>query len=43
MLNISKASIEELLGIATKAEIDANKTYSDIANSLSNPLLKEKF
>jgi rubrerythrin len=43
MLDISKASVKELLGIATRAEIDANKIYSDIANSLSNPLLKEKF
>ena len=43
MLNISKASLKELLGIATRAEIDANKIYSDLANSVSNPLLKEKF
>lgn len=43
MLDISKASIEELLGIAARAEIDANRIYSDIANSVSNPLLKEKF
>ncbi len=33
MLDISKASLKELLGIATRAEIDANKIYSDIANS----------
>ena len=43
MLDISNASLKELLGIATRAEIDANKIYSDIANSVSNPLLKEKF
>jgi len=43
MIDISKASVEKLLGIATRAEIDANKIYSDIANSVSNPLLKEKF
>jgi len=43
MLDISKASVEELLGIATRAEIDAHEIYSDIANSVSNSLLKEKF
>ena len=43
MLDISKASLSELLGIATRAEIDANKIHSDIANRVSNPLLKEKF
>jgi len=43
MIDISKASVEELLGIATRAEIDAHEIYSDIANSVSNSLLKEKF
>lgn len=43
MLDISKASVEELLGIAARAEIDANRIYSNIAKSVSNPLLKEKF
>ena len=43
MLDISKASIAELPGIATRAEIDANKIYSDIANNVSNPFLKKKF
>jgi len=43
MLDISKASVKELLGIAIRAEIDANKIYSDIANRVSNLLLKEKF
>jgi rubrerythrin len=43
MLNVSSASVNKLLGIAIKAEMDANKTYSDLAERVSNPLLKEKF
>ena len=43
MLDISKASVKELLGLAARAEIDANKAYSDLAGMVSNPLLKEKF
>lgn len=43
MLDISQTSVEELLGIAIRAEIDANRIYLDIANSVSNPLLKQKF
>ena len=43
MLDISTASVNNLLGIAIRAEMDANKTYSDLAERVSNPLLKEKF
>ncbi|MBC8357674.1 MAG: ferritin family protein [Candidatus Aminicenantes bacterium] len=43
MFDISTASDEELLGIAVKAEMDANKAYTDLASLVSNPLLKEKF
>ncbi|HDZ27095.1 MAG TPA: Rubrerythrin, partial [Candidatus Aminicenantes bacterium] len=43
MLDVSTASVNKLLGIAIRAEIDANKTYSDLAERVSNPLLKEKF
>ncbi|MFQ6083330.1 MAG: ferritin family protein [Candidatus Aminicenantia bacterium] len=43
MKNITTSSIKELLGIAIKAEIDSNKVYSHLSNSVENPLLKEKF
>ena len=43
MLDVSTASVNKLLGIAIRAEIDANKTYSDLAERVLNPLLKEKF
>ncbi|NIO49464.1 MAG: rubrerythrin [Candidatus Aminicenantes bacterium] len=43
MLDVSTASVNELLEIAIKAEMEANKTYSDLARRISNPLLKEKF
>ena len=42
-MDIHSASVLELLGLAIRAEIDSNETYSKIADSLSNPLLKEKF
>jgi rubrerythrin len=41
--DFTATSVKELLGLALRAEIDANKTYSDLANRFSNPLLKEKF
>jgi rubrerythrin len=43
MLDVSTASIKELLGFAVRSEIDSNKTYSDLAERVKNPLLKEKF
>jgi rubrerythrin len=43
MLDVSTASVNELLGIAIRAEIEANKTYSVLAERVSNPLLREKF
>jgi len=43
MLDVSTVSVNKLLGIAIRSEIDANKTYSDLAERVSNPLLKEKF
>lgn len=43
MLDVSTAPTKELLAMAIKAEIEANKTYSDIASTLTNPLLQEKF
>ncbi len=43
MLDITKASLKDLLGFAIRSEIDSNKVYSDLADKYSNPLLKEKF
>ncbi|NIM90794.1 MAG: hypothetical protein GTO17_07590 [Candidatus Aminicenantes bacterium] len=43
MIDASQASVETLIGMAVRAEIDANKIYSTLADQLSNPLLKEKF
>ena len=43
MLDVSTAPAKELLAMAIKAEIEANKTYSEIASTLTNPLLQEKF
>ncbi len=42
-MNLSKFSIKKLLGMAARAEIDANKTYGKLAGRVNNPLLKEKF
>jgi rubrerythrin len=43
MLDVSTASVKELLGYSIRAEMDSNKLYSDLAGRVSNPLLKEKF
>lgn len=43
MLDVSKASVKELIGLALRSEIDSNKVYSRLAARVSNPLLKEKF
>lgn len=43
MIDPSQASVKMLLGMAARAEIDANRVYSDLASRLANPLLKEKF
>lgn len=43
MTDFSQLSIQQLLGMASRAEIDANRIYSDLSHSLKNPLLKEKF
>jgi rubrerythrin len=42
-MNLSKFSMKKLLGMAARAEIDANKTYGKLAGRVNNPLLKEKF
>jgi rubrerythrin len=43
MIDISTASIKDLLGYAVRSEIDSNRAYNDLADRVSNPLLKEKF
>jgi rubrerythrin len=43
MLDISQASLKDLIGFAIRSEIDSNQVYSDLADKYSNPLLKEKF
>jgi len=43
MTEFSQLSVRQLLEMAIRAEMDANKIYSDLSNSLKNPLLKEKF
>jgi len=42
-MNLSKFSMKKLLGMAARAEIDANKAYLKMSGKVNNPLLKEKF
>jgi len=43
MIDVAESSLKELLGLAIRAEIDANAIYIRLAERFSNPLLKEKF
>jgi rubrerythrin len=43
MLDVSTASIKDLMGYAIRSEMDSNKAYTDLSDRVSNPLLKEKF
>jgi len=43
MNDVSQPSVETLISMAVRAEIDSNKIYSDLADRVTNPLLKEKF
>ena len=43
MIDIQKAPIKDLLGMAIRSEIDSNRVYSDLVQRVTNPLLKEKF
>ena len=43
MVDVSTASVKDLLGYSIRAEMDSNKAYSDLSDRVSNPLLKEKF
>jgi len=42
-MKLPKLSMKDLLGMATRAEIDSNKTYVKLAGRVGNPVLKEKF
>ncbi|HUU37737.1 MAG TPA: ferritin family protein [Candidatus Desulfaltia sp.] len=43
MVSIAKQSVKKLLGYAIRAETDANKIYTRMADRVKNALLKEKF
>jgi len=43
MLDVSTTSVKDLLAYAIRSEIDSNKAYNDLADRVTNPLLKEKF
>lgn len=43
MVDISQASLKDLLGMAVRSEMDSNQVYNDLSLRFSNPLLKEKF
>ncbi len=43
MTDFSQLSVRQLLEMASRAEIEAHRIYSDLSHSLKNPLLKEKF
>jgi len=43
MLSIAKQPVKKLLGYAVRAEADANKIYTRMADRVRNLLLKEKF
>ncbi len=43
MVSIARQSVKKLLGYAIRAEINANRIYTRMANRVKNPLLKEKF
>jgi len=42
-MKLPRLSVKDLLGMAARAEIDANKTYAKLAVRVGNPVLKEKF
>lgn len=43
MVSIAQQPVKKLLGYAIRAEVDANKIYTRMADRLKNPFLKEKF
>ena len=43
MPSIAKLPVKNLLGYALRAEIDANRVYTRMADRVKNTLLKEKF
>ncbi len=43
MVNLANQPVKKLLGYAIRAEIDANRIYTRMADRVRNSLLKEKF
>jgi rubrerythrin len=43
MVSLARLPVKKLLGYALRAEIDANRVYTRMANRVKNTLLKEKF
>jgi rubrerythrin len=43
MLSLVRQPVKKLLGYALRAEVDANRIYSRMADRVKNTLLKEKF
>jgi len=42
-MNVAKAPLKKLLGMAVRSEIDSNRIYTELAKRVKNPLLQEKF
>jgi len=42
-MSLERLSIPKLLGMAVRAELDSERTYSLMVDRVKNPLLKEKF
>ena len=43
MVSVAKQPVKKLLGYAIRAEVDANKIYTRMADRVKNSLLQEKF
>ncbi len=43
MVNLANQPVKKLLGYAIRAEMDANRMYTRMADRVKNTLLKEKF
>jgi len=43
MINVAKAPVDKLLGYALRAEIDADRIYTEMSNRVKSPLLIQKF
>ena len=43
MISVARTPLKKLLGMAVRSEIDSNQIYTEQANRVKNPLLREKF